>query len=445
MIRVPQFLFAMLILVSLFSSIVSAQDNLIGSWNVTAETPEGDNDSVWTFTGSDGEISGSSVSGETGETSSFKDVKLDGDSVSFAIDIEAQGIELMLFIEAKLSDASLEGEWNALDLDGNNLASGTLAGDKVKQQQKKQVTKKDLFAGQWDSVAVLPDGNKSESLFSLTREDGKLTGFLDGDNGKTDFTSVEVSGKTILFAFTLEVQGVERDLEIEAELQGDGSLSGEWIVMQDGAEAATGDWSATRKVATEILFDGKSLDNFRGYKQEKIGEGWKVVDGILVFEGSGGDIITKKEYENFELSFEWMISEGGNSGVMYRVKLGDSAPYKTGVEYQILDNDKHADGKNRTTSAGSLYALYAPGDEQPKAVGKWNTSKIVTNGDKVEHWLNGVKVVEAEFGSDDWNKKVAESKFATWKKFAKSKKGHIAFQDHHDKVSYRNITIKSMD
>ena len=443
MIRVPQFLLSLLILVSAFSSVVSAQDNLIGSWKVTAETPEGDNDSVWTFKGSDGKISGSSVNSDTGETASFKDVKLDGDGVSFAMDIEAQGVELMLVIEAKLSEAKLEGNWIAYDLDGNNLAGGTLAGAKVKQEEKAE--KKDLFAGQWDSVAVLPDGSASEAVFSLSREDGKLIGFLDGDNGKTDFTSIDVSGTTILFAFTLEVQGVERDLEIEAELQKDGSLSGEWIVMQDGAEAATGDWSATRKVSTEILFDGKSLDNFRGYKQEKIGDGWKVIDGALVFEGSGGDIITKKEYENFELTFEWKISEGGNSGVMYRVKLGDNAPYKTGVEYQILDNDKHADGKNRATSAGSLYALYPPGDEKPKAVGEWNTSKIVAEGDKVEHWLNGVRVVEAEFGSDDWNEKVGSSKFATWKKFAKSKKGHIAFQDHGDKVSYRKIKIKSTD
>ncbi len=328
MIRVPQFLFSMLILVSAFSSVVSAQDALIGNWNVTAETPEGENDSVWTFKGSDGEISGSSVNSATGSVTEFDDLKVEGDEVSFGFDMEAQGTELRIDIDAKISDGKLEGDWVASDLDGNELAGGTLSGSKD---------------------------------------------------------------------------------------------------------------------TTEILFDGKSLDNFRGYKQEKIGEGWKIVDGILVFEGSGGDIITKKEYENFELNFEWMISEGGNSGVMYRVKLGDNAPYMTGVEYQILDNDKHADGKKRTTSAGALYALYAPGDEKPKAVGQWNTSKIVANGDKVEHWLNGVKVVEAEFGSDDWNKKVAASKFATWKKFAKSKKGHIAFQDHHDKVSYRNITIKSMN
>ncbi|WP_157665158.1 3-keto-disaccharide hydrolase [Mariniblastus fucicola] len=302
------------------------------------------------------------------------------------------------------------------------------------------------FAGQWDSVAVLPDGNESESVVTLSMDDGKLSGYLNGDNGKTEFETVTTDGDSIFIAFSIEVQGAMRDIEVEAELTDDGSLDGEWAVIIDDQEAATGEWSATRKVTTEILFDGKSLDNFRGYKKEEIGKGWKVEDGTVYFDGSGGgDIITKKEYGSFELTFDWKISEGGNSGVMYRVKKGDGAPYITGIEYQILDNDKHADGKRRITSAAALYALYPPGDEQPKKVGQWNTTKIVIKGDHVEHYLNGKKVVDVTIGSDEWKEKVAASKFATWDKFGKSKTGHIAFQDHGNPVWYRDIKIKALD
>ena len=312
--------------------------------------------------------------------------------------------------------------------------------------QMANAQEKENFVGTWNSVAVLPDGTQSEGEFKIDFTDGKLSGELSGDSGKAEFESVSIDDKTIFVAFELEVQGVLRNLEIEAEMQDDGSLVGEWILIVDEAEAATGEWSATKRVTTEVIFGGKSMDNFRGYKQEKIGGGWKVVDGTLHFDGSGGgDIITKKEYGSFELTFEWKVSEGGNSGVMYRVKQGDGAPYFTGVEYQILDNDKHRDGKNRSTSAAALYALYQPGDKQPKAVGEWNESKIVCDGNKVQHWLNGDKVVETEIGSDEWNEKVAASKFAKWEKFGKSERGHIAFQDHGDPVWYRNIKIKSMD
>ena len=327
-------LLLLLVLVSVFPGAAFAQDaqDLIGKWKVVAETPEGDKTSVWSFARSGDEISGSSVSEDTGEEATFNDVKLDGDEISFSIDIDMQGTELVLDLEAKVSGDTLDGTWIAMDTDGNQLASGDLAGTKAAQE--------------------------------------------------------------------------------------------------------------------EILFDGKSMDNFRGYKEEAIDKSWKIEDGTMHFDGSKGDrhdIITKKEYGSFVLTFEWKVSEGGNSGVMYRVKQGDKAPYYTGVEYQVLDNDKHKDGKNRLTSAASIYALYPPGDKQPKAVGEWNTSKIVADGDKVEHWLNGDKVAEAEIGSDAWNKEIASSKFATWEKFAKNKRGHIAFQDHGDKVWYRNIKIKAMD
>ena len=191
------------------------------------------------------------------------------------------------------------------------------------------------------------------------------------------------------------------------------------------------------------LFDGKTTNGWRGYFKEEVGKGWKVVDGALMFDGTGGgDIATVKEYGNFTLKFEWKVEEGSNSGIMYRVSLGDRAPYFSGPEYQILDDAKHRDGKNPKTSAASLYALYDPAGKKLAKVGEWNTGKIVLQGSKVEHWVNGQKVISADMASDEWKEKVGKSKFANWKKFGKNSSGHIVLQDHGDRVWYRNIEIK---
>lgn len=192
-----------------------------------------------------------------------------------------------------------------------------------------------------------------------------------------------------------------------------------------------------------VLFDGSSLENFRGYHGEKIGAGWKIDDGCLHFDGSGGgDIMTKQTYENFELMFDWKVAAGANSGVIYRVTTGDEASYFSGPEYQILDDSQHHDGKNTLTSAASLYGMYTPTDKSLNPAGQWNSAKIVVRGNHIEHWLNGAKVVSAEIGSDDWNQRLSNSKFKNWKKFAASNQGHICFQDHGDKVWYRDIKIR---
>lgn len=194
-----------------------------------------------------------------------------------------------------------------------------------------------------------------------------------------------------------------------------------------------------------VLFDGTSLDSWRGYRTEEIGSGWEIVDGVLqLTKGGAGDIVTKEEFSDFELAFEWKVEKGSNSGVMYRVSLGDSAPYLSGPEYQILDDDVHADGKNPLTAAGSLYGLYIADGKELKPVGEWNTAKIVLNGSHVEHWVNGKKVVESDFDSDDWKARLEKSKFKTWPKFAKNNSGHIALQDHGDRVYYRQITVKRL-
>jgi len=202
---------------------------------------------------------------------------------------------------------------------------------------------------------------------------------------------------------------------------------------------------AEKAAGFKLLFDGKNADGWRGYKMKTLPSGWKVMDGHLVRAGGGGDIITDGEYGSFELLVDWKISPKGNSGIMYHVAEGPETAYMTGPEYQVLDNDRHADGKNKLTRAASCYGLYPTTKEVCKPAGEWNHTKIVIKDGHVEHWLNDVKVVEYQKGGDEWNKKVASSKFKAWSQFGKPTKGHIALQDHGDKVEYRNIKIKVLD
>ena len=304
------------------------------------------------------------------------------------------------------------------------------------------------LAGTWQSAAVLPDGATLRADFMLAGDDTALTGKISGDAGEIELNEAMLDGKNVEFKFDFDIEGVSRPVVISATWKSTNLLEGEWVVKgPDGEDAANGEWSATREPETIVLFDGKSLDQFRGYHKEEIGEGWKAEDGVLYFDGTkgSGDILTKQEFENFVLEFEWKISEGGNSGVMYRVSLGDKAPYFSGPEYQVLDDSKHRDGKKPSTSSGALYALYVPQNKKLNAVGEWNTSKIVLKGKKVEHWLNGTKVVDAEIDSADWKTKVEASKFKKWEKFGKNNKGHICFQDHGNKVWYRSITVEPLD
>ncbi len=201
-----------------------------------------------------------------------------------------------------------------------------------------------------------------------------------------------------------------------------------------------------------LLFDGRTTAGWRGFKRDGIpagpdGEpGWKVIDGCLVRTGPGGDIITTEQFGNFELKIEWRISAAGNSGIFYRV--GEDGElrwvWETGPEYQVLDNSEHADGRSALTSAASNYALYAPSRDATQPVGLFNEARIVVDGGRVEHWLNGEKVVEYEIGSDEWKRRVAGSKFASMPHYSTRDVGHIALQDHGDRVWYRNIKIREL-
>jgi hypothetical protein len=191
-------------------------------------------------------------------------------------------------------------------------------------------------------------------------------------------------------------------------------------------------------------------DHWLGYGLDKAKDtwppNWEFVDGALHSKGGGGaDLKTREKYGDFDLRFEWKVSPGANSGVMYRVSQETDPAYFTGPEYQIVDNIGHTDGANPKTSAASVYDLYAPSKDETKPAGSWNEGRIVVSHDHVEHYLNGKKVLEYDLGSTDWNKRVAESKFGEWKDFGKIGRGHVDLQDHGDKVWYRNVRIKSLD
>lgn len=190
-----------------------------------------------------------------------------------------------------------------------------------------------------------------------------------------------------------------------------------------------------------------SPDNWRNYRADSISSKWQMQDGALVLTGKGGgDIITKKQYDDFELELEWKISEGGNSGLFFNVVEADSlgAVYHTGPEYQLLDNERHPDAQYRKHRSGDNYDVQQSTKETVKPAGEWNTTRLIVKGNQVEHYLNGEKVVEYELHSQAWADSVANSKFAEFPAYGTADKGHIALQDHGDMVSFRNIRIREL-
>ena len=206
----------------------------------------------------------------------------------------------------------------------------------------------------------------------------------------------------------------------------------------------------------ELLFDGESYAGWRGYKKDAVSDVWLIEDGTMsldttqepggrwFIEGSN-DIITDGQYENFELNLEWKIQNCGNSGIFFLVQELDEyhEAYFSGPEMQILDNVCHPETNNPTHRAGDLYDLIECKFFAVKPAGEWNKVRLIVNQGKVEHWLNGYKMLEYELWTDEWNQMIANSKFKDWP-MAKTKKGHIALQEHDDKVWFKNIKIKQL-
>jgi len=200
--------------------------------------------------------------------------------------------------------------------------------------------------------------------------------------------------------------------------------------------------AAERSAGWRLLFDGKTTAGWRGFLQDSVPSGWQVVDGALTRVASGGDILTRDKFRNFELTLEWNIAAGGNSGIFYRGSEDDDAVYWNAPEMQVLDDAGHPDGKSRLTAAGAAYDVYPSPPGAVKPAGQWNQVRLVVKGKHVEHWLNGVKVVEYQFGSPDWTAKVKASKFASHPHYGRNTTGYIGLQDHGDQVAFRNIKIR---
>lgn len=216
--------------------------------------------------------------------------------------------------------------------------------------------------------------------------------------------------------------------------------------------------SAAEKAAGwELLFDGKSIEQFRNYKKETLGSSWVVEDGAIHLNSvkkddggwqaaDGGDIITKETYKDFEFHLEWKISQCGNSGIMFNVKEDEQYDYVwlTGPEMQVLDNTCHPDTRFVTHRAGDLYDMIEAKYNTVNPAGKWNKARIKSKDGKVEFWLNGYKNVEFEMHTEEWKAMVAGSKFKDMPDFGTMKEGHISLQDHGDKVWYKNLKIRKL-
>jgi Domain of Unknown Function (DUF1080) len=216
--------------------------------------------------------------------------------------------------------------------------------------------------------------------------------------------------------------------------------------MQNGNSMSPVTLTAEQRAAGwRSLFDGRTTVGWRGYKSQTVPAGWHVVDGALTKEGSTDDIVTKDQFANFELAFDWKLAPGGNSGLFYRGTEEYDHIYWSAPEYQLLDDSLAPDGKNRLTAAGAAYALYPSPAGIVKPANQWNSGLLVVQGARVQHWLNGQKLLEYELWSPDWEAKVKASKFKDYPNYGMAKRGYIAFQGDHDgQLWLRNIRIREL-
>ena len=199
----------------------------------------------------------------------------------------------------------------------------------------------------------------------------------------------------------------------------------------------------------KLLFNGQNADGWHVYLRDTV-DGWAIENGELValgqagLEGLGNDIVTDAEYENFELSIEWKVSEAGNSGIFFNVVESPDykAVYETGPEYQLIDDEGFPMELETWQHTGANYAMHPPAKKAYKPVGEFNHTRIIVNKGHVEHWLNGEKVVEYEMWTPEWETLVKEGKWKDYPAYGRAHKGHIALQDHGNQAWFRNIKLK---
>ncbi len=201
-----------------------------------------------------------------------------------------------------------------------------------------------------------------------------------------------------------------------------------------------------KKDGWKILFNGKNLDGWKTFQGKEI-TGWKVVNGILNNSGQGsdhgGDIVTREKFQNFELSVEWKIAAKSNSGIFFHVneKIG-KAIYESGSEYQLLDDKGWPDILHDDQYSGANYGMQAPQNAQVKGLDEWNQTRIIVDGTHVQHFLNGVQVVDYQLWDTDWNTRKENGKWKDYPYYGMAKKGNIGLQDHGGLAQFRNIKIK---
>ena len=217
--------------------------------------------------------------------------------------------------------------------------------------------------------------------------------------------------------------------------------------------AADNTLSAEEKVeGWQLLFDGKDINaHWRGYRMKNAPTKWIIDDGAIYFnpdaDGTNGDLITREEYDQFEFSLQWKVAAGSNSGIFFNIVEDDAYqfPYETAPEMQVIDNDGHPDGKIKQHRAGDLYDLIESRVENVRPVGQWNDVRIIVKGNKVQFYQNGAMVIETTMWNDNWARLIADSKFATWPGFGKSKSGYLGLQDHGEPVWFKNLKVRRLD
>jgi hypothetical protein len=226
-----------------------------------------------------------------------------------------------------------------------------------------------------------------------------------------------------------------------------------WLLTSCQSQPTDNDQKTTEVQETEqswiYLFDGTSLDGWRGFNSDVLPPNWIIEDSTLKALGTGGDIggdliYGKEMFENFELQWEWKISEGGNSGLFYHGVEGDqyNAIYDNAPEYQLIDDNGFPAPLEEWQKVGADYAMYFNSDKPVRPAGEWNTSGIIFTPDKVEYWLNGQMLFTFVPWSEDWLKRKREGKWKDYPDYGMAKTGYIGLQDHGDVAWFRNIRIK---
>ena len=227
-----------------------------------------------------------------------------------------------------------------------------------------------------------------------------------------------------------------------SEVSSDGQPDNIAVASNSDAPADNTLSDAEKTEGWELLFDGQNTNGWHNYLKENL-EGWQVQDGILHTPGKQGDIVTDKEFENFELVVDWKIEEQGNSGIFYHVVEHQDYPrmHMTGPEFQIIDDENYPQELTENQKTGSNSDVKAPTASAANPPGSWNNTRISVNQGEVEHWLNGQKILEYNMNSAEWKQLVADSKFADMD-YAKVQRGRIGLQDHGGPVFFRNIKIR---